>query len=183
MSAPNFRLLTAADAADYQKLRLEALARNPESFLGTLETEKTRSLEYFEREIEFASHLPVYGYHGVWQDQTDHQAQLLGYVQIDTSYLPKQRHVAFLYNLYVSHLARRQGLGRLLCQHVFTELKNQTQVELIYLGCNSGNLQARNFYHSLGFKRCGIKPRAIKWQGVYDDEVEMVLELSGPTGN
>jgi hypothetical protein len=60
---------------------------------------------------------------------------------------------------------------------VFELLKTQTQIELIFLSYNGQNQVGRDFYHSLGFKRCGVKVNAIKWQDQYDDEVEVVLNL------
>lgn len=168
----HFRPLTPNDATAYRALRLAALTHNPECFLGTLEFESRYNLEFFERELAGAAAANCFGYHGVWEND-----QLLGYVQLETSYLPKQRHIAFLYNLYISHLARRRGLARQLCDYVFKKLRTETPVELVYLAYNSSNTSARDFYRSLGFQRCGIKPKAIKWQDHYDDEVEMVLQL------
>lgn len=167
-----FRILTVADAPAYQRLRLESLIQNPENFLQTYETEKNRQLENFERDLEGARFAPIYGYHGVFQDN-----KLMGYLQIDTSFLPKQRHLAFLYNLYITSSARRQGLAKKLCLNVLNLLKNQTQIELIYLSYNGKNETGKAFYKNLGFKRFGVKVDAIKWQSQYDDEVEAVLNL------
>lgn len=168
-----FRALTPTDAEVYRELRLAALTHDPDSFLATLEFEQKHTLDFFERELAAAASHPCFGYHGVFEAD-----QLVGYAQIETSYLPKQRHIAFFYNLYIAHIARRRGLGKQLCGHVLHLLKKETAVELVFLAYNSSNTAARDFYKSLGFKRCGIKPRAIKWQNHYDDEVEMVLELS-----
>jgi ribosomal protein S18 acetylase RimI-like enzyme len=170
---PLIRRLTANDAAAYQTLRLEALTTNPDSFLATLAGEQEHSVTYFERELEAAHHSPMYGYYGVFVADV-----LAGYAYIDTSYLPKQRHLAFLYNLHIATAYRRQGLALRLCQEIFSLLKQQTQIELIFAACNGSNKSARSFYHQLGFRRCGIKPNAIKWQGKYDDEVELVFELA-----
>jgi ribosomal protein S18 acetylase RimI-like enzyme len=167
-----FRLLTPIDAEAYRALRLAALTHDPDSFLATLEFEQRHQLEFFERELAAASSHPCFGYHGVWEGGV-----LLGYAQIETSYLPKQRHISFLYNVYIAHTARRRGLAKQLCEHIFERLRKETAIEVIYLAYNSSNAGARDFYHALGFKRCGIKPDAIKWQDHYDDEVEMVMRL------
>lgn len=172
MPLEKFKILTSQDAFEYRRLRLEALAQNPDNFLCTLESEQNRQLENFERDLEGANFQPIYGYHGIFQDD-----KLMGYVQIDTSFLPKQRHLAFLYSLYISIDARRQGLAKKLCQHIFSLLKTQTQVELVYLSYNGRNAIGKAFYQSLGFKRFGVKVDAIKWQNQYDDEVEAVLDL------
>jgi RimJ/RimL family protein N-acetyltransferase len=173
LQPPSIRLLTGADAPAYQALRIAALQQNPESFLATHEVESHRPPEFFTRELDYANHLPMYGYYGIFLDQT-----LVGYIQVDGVNLPKQRHIAFLYNLYISHDHRRKGLAATLCKHVLRELENQTNVELVFGACAAKNKSALAFYHQFGFRRCGIKPRAIKWQDEYDDEVDLVLELA-----
>lgn len=172
MSKIIFKPLTPQDAAAYQALRLTALTDDPQSFLAVLGQEQQLGLDFYERELAAVAAHPCFGYHGVWENEV-----LLGYALIETSFLPKQRHIAFLYNLYVVRSARRRGLAKQLCEYIFARLRQETAVELIFLAYNSSNLGARDFYYSLGFKRCGIKPQAIKWQDTYDDEVELVLRL------
>lgn len=167
-----FRLLTEQDAVAYQKLRLEALAVNPASFLSVSEVEATRSLLSFQYELQNAKYPPVYGYQGVFID-----GQLAGYLQLGCSTLPKQAHIAFLYNVYIGQSYRRQGLGRQLLERIIALLKQQTPVERLFVTCNALNDDGARFYQAMGFTVCGHKPKSVKWQGQYDDEVEWVKEI------
>jgi len=166
------RLLTSADAILYRALRLEALQTNPNSFISTFEAEKNKSKSSFESELVGVYNPPLFGYWGVFDGEF-----LIAYIQLFKSYLPKQAHIAFLYNLYVDPKYRRKKIATKLLNHLIKQLKNQTQTERIFLSCNAKNKEALNFYRKSGFKRCGIKAKSIKHQGEYDDEIEMVLEL------
>jgi ribosomal protein S18 acetylase RimI-like enzyme len=172
MSNITFRQLDTSDAKHYQTLRLEALTVNPESFLSTVATEQKKSLISYEYELKAAVYPPVFGYHGVFIDQ-----QLVGYIQLGGSYLPKQHHLAFLYNLYIAKDFRRQKLAQQLITYATELLRAQTVIEQLFVGCNAKNIQGAAFYQALGFKNWGRRPKSVKWQGEYDDELEWVLEL------
>ncbi len=178
-----FRRLTVHDGAAFQKLRLQALATDPAAFLATLEQESGKTTAEFERELEYALGLGFLGYFGVFiaSDPAPEVAaaptpDLVGYCQISQSFLPKQNHVAFLYNLYLAPAARGQGAATALLNYVFAAAKTNG-VERVYCSCNAGNSKALEFYLSQGFVECGRKPESLKWQGVYDDEVELSKKL------
>jgi ribosomal protein S18 acetylase RimI-like enzyme len=165
------RPLTINDVLAYRDLRLKALQTNPASYLATLKTEQTKPLESFAWEIRSAVSPPVSGYYGLYLDQI-----LIGYAQLDQVSLPKQRHIAYLYNLYVDPAHRGQGLATKLVNHL-TKLAKEQQIERLFISCNRQNTPAQKFYQHLGFKQFGLKEKSVKWQGEYDDEVEMVKEL------
>lgn len=165
------RRLGVADAAAYQQLRLKALELDGAAFLASLEREKQKGQFEFGQELEYARSSGYLGYYGA------HLAdQLVGYCHVSQSFLPKQDHVLFLYNLYVSRTARGKHIGQTLLAHVF-EIGKSNGAELVYASCNSSNATALAFYARVGFVECGRKPRSVKWDGQYDDEVELVKEL------
>jgi ribosomal protein S18 acetylase RimI-like enzyme len=171
------RPLTTDDSHLYQLLRLKAVQTDPKSFLSTFEREKDKSAEQYISEIGYSYAPPIFGHWGAFAE--DNQAKLLGYVQLGNSTLPKQAHIAFIYNLYIDVDERKQGIAGKLLSHVIYQIQAETQIERIFLSCNSQNKNALRFYKKIGFKRCGIKPRSVKWQdsngqNQYDDEVEMV---------
>lgn len=171
------RLLTSADAPAYQLLRLQALQTDPQAFLSTFETESIKHDKDFAWEVENFYHPPLYGYYGVF-DLISDQEKLIAFVQLGSSYLVKQKHIGFIYNLYIHPDYRHQTVGPQLFIHVFQAIqKYEPQIERLFLSCNATNKPAINFYKKIGFKRCGIKPKSVKWNGVYDDEVEMVKIL------
>lgn len=167
-----FRLLQASDGAQYQQLRLEALQHDPEAFYATFESEQLRHEQAFQTELDISYNPPYFGYYGAFFDQ-----QLIGFCQVNRSYLPKQSHVAFIYNLYLSPKYRGQGLAGQLLSHILSQLKAHEHTQVVYLSVLAKNQAARRFYQHFGFKRCGIKPRSAFWQNAYDDEIELVLFL------
>jgi RimJ/RimL family protein N-acetyltransferase len=169
----HIRLLTAHDGPEYQKLRLEALQTNAQVFLNTFETESSWHESAYAHELEYSYAPPYFGYYGIFEEDN-----LLGFCQITKSYLDKQRHIAFLYNLYVGANHRQRGLASNLMEHIFDQLSDHEHLESVFLSCIASNKVARKFYEKNGFKRCGIKPKSVKWQDRYDDEIEMVLRLS-----
>lgn len=166
------RPLTSLDGAAFQALRLEAVSQFPGSFLSTASAEENRPLLSFQYELKTASIPPVFGYYGIFQNH-----QLVGYMQLGCSLLPKQLHIAFIYNLYVSRSHQKQGLAKQLVQHCIDLLKEKTQIERLFVTCNASNSFGSAFYSAFGFSVWGKRPKSVLWQGNYDDEIEWVLEL------
>lgn len=170
--AITIRPLTSSDGAAFQTLRLEAVSEFPGSFLSTSIVESNRPLLSFQYELKTAFIAPIFGYYGIFQNQ-----QLLGYMQLGCSLLPKQLHIAFIYNLYVSRSHHKQGLAKQLVQHCISLLKEKTQIERLFVTCNASNALGVAFYSALGFSIWGKRPKSVLWHGNYDDEIEWVLEL------
>lgn len=165
------RLLTATDAPAYQALRLKALQTNPESYLAVFESEKQKSLDAFIWEIRATTHPPLSGYYGLFKNSA-----LIGYAQLEHMLIPKQQHLAYLYNLYVDPDFRSQGNATRLVKHL-ADLASNHGIERLLITCNRSNLPAQAFYKKLGFQQYAIREKSVKWQGKYDDELEMVKEL------
>jgi RimJ/RimL family protein N-acetyltransferase len=166
------RLLTGNDAIEYKELRLKALQNNPESYLSTFESEKQRSVEAFSSELRYTISSPIFGYYGIFLEN-----KLIGYASLEKSYLAKQKHIAFFYNLYIDPKYRNQGLALKLFNFILDKIKQKTQIERIFLSCNKKNTPAIKLYKKLGFKEYGFKEKSIKYQDEYDDEIEMVREV------
>lgn len=166
--------LNSEHAPEYQRLRLEALEHDPNAFMTSLDQEKRKDESEFGRELAFARSLGYLGYYGIFAN--DNTSHLLGYCHISQSFLPKQEHVVFLFNLYIAAAARRTGIGHQLLNHVW-KICAQHGIEIVFASCSASNTAALSFYQREGFRECGRKPRSMKWQGAYDDEVELVREL------
>ncbi|HCR81015.1 MAG: acetyltransferase, GNAT family protein [Candidatus Pacebacteria bacterium GW2011_GWB1_47_8] len=166
------RLLTTDDVAQYRALRLKALQTNPESYLSTYESEKNKPLDSFAWELRYATSQPVNGYYGVFIDD-----QLVGYTQLERSYLAKQQHIAYLYSLYVDPAYRGKGHASKLLTYLGQLAKEKAGIERLFITCNRKNLPAQELYKKLGFKQYSIREKSVKWGNEYDDEIEMVKEL------
>lgn len=169
------RLLTPDLAEPYRTLRLKALQTDPVSFLATYDAERRKSLDTFVWELRYAASPPVSGYYGVFTGSNNDQ--LVGYALLDQVSLPKQQHIAYLYNLYIDPDHRGQGHATTLLNHLSQLARDQAGIERIFITCNRKNQPAKVFYHKNGFTEYSVREKSVKWQGEYDDEIEMVKEL------
>jgi len=172
MSDIEIRILTKSDAPKYQQLRLLSLQTDAAAFLSTHDMESKLPDTSFADHLDWAFHPPSFGYFGLFVD-----GELAGYIQTGKNYLEKQSHVASLYNLYVNPKYRQQGYARKLIDFVTNLLRDEDHIERVFLSCTAQNPMAYNMYKRLGFHRIGVKVKAIKWNGQYDDEIEMVKLL------
>lgn len=167
----SFRLLSAHEGSAFRSLRLKALESDSEAFLADLKSEQLKDVLRFSRELVLAHVQPPFGYYGCFADD-----QLVGYVQIATSSLSKQRHLAFLYNLYFDPEFRGKGLAGKLLKHIQQILKT-CNVEKIVASCIASNQSALHFYQQSGFIQCGRRPGTVKWNDHYTDEIELILAV------
>lgn len=165
------RPLTERDAQAYQQLRLQALQHNPESYLATFESEQGKPTSSFAWEIRYATSPPISGYYGIFIED-----QLIGYAQLEKVNLAKQSHTANMFNLYITPEQRGQGYASQLFEHL-AKLAKEHDIERVFISCNRQNTAAQQLYKKLGFTEYGIKEKSVKYQGEYDDEVQLVKEL------
>jgi ribosomal protein S18 acetylase RimI-like enzyme len=166
------RVLLRQDAEAYRQLRLQALQTDPQVFLSTFETEHQKSAYHFEYEITSASVTPCFGYYGLFAPEDE--TKLIGFCQSAPSYMPKQPHLAFLYNLYIDPAYRGHGHARQLLTHVL-ELLKTNGLEQVIISHIASNHVAHELYNSLGFIQIGMRKKSVKFNGQYDDEMEMSL--------
>lgn len=172
LATPIIRPLTTADAPAYRALRLAALQHNPESYLATYESENQKSVDTIAWELRQWTRPPVNGYYGLFVEN-----QLIGYAQLDQIFVVKQRHIAHLYNLYIDPTHRGQGHATKLIEHLTQLAREKAGVERLFITCNRHNTAAQALYQKLGFRQYALREKSVKWQGEYDDELEMVKEL------
>jgi ribosomal protein S18 acetylase RimI-like enzyme len=170
--------LSAHDAQQFMELRLLALQTDPDAYLSTFESESGKTTDDFARELEYAKGLGYLGYYGVWSSGQDDSSDrlLIGYCQIATTFLAKQEHVLMIHNLYVKQDFRGRGLAKKLIDYLLGLAKTRG-IEVAFLSCNGSNVVALDFYKKCGFVECGRKPKSLKWQGKFDDEVELWREV------
>lgn len=167
----DIRLLSVADAPAFQTLRLHAVTNDPQAFLSTIEFETAKNLQQYTTELAFAGLISPFGYYGFFD-----QNHLVGFVQLGTTGLPKQKHIGFIYNLYVDPRFRRQHVAWQLCQKVL-QVATDHQIERIFANCLRNNPKAMAFYQRLGFSACGQRIQSVKLAEVYEDEIELVKVL------
>lgn len=90
----------------------------------------------------------------------------------------KLKHKGILCRLLVKTNYRGQGIGKQLVLEVVNRAKLLDGLEQINLTVIPTNKNAKRMYEKLGFQTFSSEKRAIKWQGNYYREDQMVLFLT-----
>ena len=159
------RRLGEGDAETFRDIRLEALARNPETFGSTFDAEKEKPLSWFSDRLG-APHV-----HGAF-----HAAKLIGIAALVIQQSAKMAHKGALVGMYVQPQARRLGVGRRLVEAIIDTARRH--VELVQLTVVTGNEAALRLYTGLGFVQYGLEKKALKQGGCYYDEILMAKDLT-----
>ncbi len=165
------RHLTVADAAAYRRIRLHSLQSAPSAFRSSHEDEAKRDLANFvERMQERLS--PRNCLLGAFDG-----AALVGTVGIHASEPKKQAHKPFLTGMFVDQTHQRRGIARQLIEAAIRVARTFEGVIDVELTVEAGNQGAIALYEKVGFVPWGRQPRALKIDGKYHDEINMVLAL------
>ncbi len=168
--AVTIRPTTAADAAAYRALRLDALARHPEVYGADAD--------------EHAAQPPVY-----WEQMTGRSGpaggllvaeaggQLVGAARLDRTPSRKLGHTASIYSMYVAAEWRGTPVAAALIAGC-CEWAAALGVRVVKLSVVTTNTAAIRLYARCGFTVYGVEPEGIAWDGVYYDELWMVRRLS-----
>ena len=89
---------------------------------------------------------------------------------------PKRSHIGVLWGMYVRPEARGTGLATALVESLIEA--GRERVEQIQLTVVASNARARRFYQRMHFSEYGLEKKALKYNGVYFDEVLMVRFLN-----
>jgi GNAT superfamily N-acetyltransferase len=158
------RLLGPDDAAAFQALRLEALARDPCAFAATPEEESGQSL------AEIAARLAQQSVFGAFDGDT-----LLGVAGFAVPARAKKRHKGSLWGVYVCEAARGRRLGRALVTQVIEHARGH--VVQLHAAVGTTNHAALGLHRMLGFTTYCLEPRGLACAGRYYDQELMVLIL------
>jgi ribosomal protein S18 acetylase RimI-like enzyme len=146
---PRIRPLAAADAATFQALRLEALARCPTAFSAALEEELSQGLEEVRARLREETVL------GAFVD-----GELCGMAGFRRPAQAKKHHKGTLWGVYVRPGIRREGLGSALVAAVIAHA--QGEVAQLHAAVVTSNDTARRLYRRLGFIAYGIEPGGLR---------------------
>ncbi len=165
----NIRALHAADAAAFQRLRLNTLRANPECFCTSLQEAQGQNLADYLQQISDTLKSDQQHLIGAFDERG-----LLGMVGIERLKGGLRCHRGRIWGLMVDADQRRRGTARQLCGQAIV-LARQMGVEKLGLELTGEALAALHLYRSLGFRIEGIEPLALKLDGRYLDEIRMAL--------
>lgn len=170
MEKAEVRLLTANDAAEYRRVRLQALSEHPEAFGSSAEDFAVQTLESLgERLANQTERFTLFG--------AFDRAELVGLVGFGRDGGLKVRHRGGIYQMYVTPGQRGRGVGRLLLEYAVEYARSLPGLEEVNLAVTVGNDPARRLYERFGFVYSHREPRYIKFDGRYYDIDWMTLKL------
>jgi ribosomal protein S18 acetylase RimI-like enzyme len=167
------RFLTPDDAAEWSQLRLQALQGDPEAFSSSVEEHQLLTIEDIGRRICSGDSFVA----GAFDTGVFGKDDLVGMAGFFREKGPKLRHKGFIWGVYLAPDYRGKGIGRKLIEIVLKRASETQGVEIVLISVSSTQTAAANLYRSLGFKRFGLEPKAVKIGGRLIDEEHMFIEI------
>jgi ribosomal protein S18 acetylase RimI-like enzyme len=167
------RLLTAADAEAWSKLRLEALERDAEAFSSSVEEHRRLRVEDVRQRLA----LEPEGRFVVGAFVSEELVGVAGFYR-DTG--PKTRHKGHVWGVYATAAMREKGIGRRLMEALLERAAKIAGLEQIQLAVTATQAAAMRMYRGLGFEVFAREVKALKIGERYIDEDFLVLWLRSP---
>ncbi len=165
-SSVEIRFLRADDAAEWKRLRVEALEHDPEAFSASLEEYRSLSIDEVKRRLWSAEDAFVVG--------AFDQERLLGIAGFYREKGPKTRHKAHVWGVYVTPEARGRRVARKMMETLLERGAGIDGIKQILLSVAATQVAAVKLYRSLGFEPFGREPRALRIGDRFIDEEYMV---------
>ena len=152
------RRLLPQDAADYRRVRLQALRGAPATFGASAEEEAARPLGAFTSRLAGSVVL------GAFDDRA-----LVGTAAYHVATGAKSAHIGRVLGVWVAPEARRAGHARGLLS-ALVDHASRHGLLVLRLCVNTGNAPAIDLYRSAGFEIYGTERAALCVDGVLIDE-------------
>ena len=106
------------------------------------------------------------------------EGELLGTVGFKRDLFVKLKHKGLIFRMYVSEIAKGQGLGRKLLRVLIERASQDKTLKQVYLTVVATNHRAKNLYLSEGFEIFSTEIDSIQMnEGEFVDEDSMILYL------
>ena len=164
------RELSAEDAEAFFELRLKGLKEEPDAFTSSYEESLSEEIASVRSKITAGPNSFVVGAF----DGT----RLIGVTGLYRyKESTKVAHKAVLWGVYLLPEYRGKGIAKKVLRTVLEKARTLVGIELVHLGVNPANKPVVKLYESVGFTKWGEEKHALKINGRYVDEDQMVLWL------
>ncbi len=163
------RFLTRDDAAEWLRLRVQALRGDPEAFSASTEEYEFLDLDEVRRRLGLEGDAFVAG--------AFESGRMVGMAGFYREKGLKRRHKAHVWGVYVAPDARGQRVGRRLMETILARAAKIAGLEQVLLSVTTTQTAAVKLYQALGFEPFGREPRALKIGNCWIDEDYMILRL------
>jgi RimJ/RimL family protein N-acetyltransferase len=163
------RFLTAEDASEWSRLRLEALQSDPAAFSSSVEEHQALPIEEVKKRLSADPDSFVVG--------AFEEGRLVGMAGFHRETGPKTRHKGRVWGVYVTTSKRGQGLARGMMKALLERATAIAGLEQVLLSVTSTQTAALALYRSLGFELFGTELRALNINGEFIDEHYFVRRL------
>jgi len=163
------RFLTADDAGEWSRLRLEALEHDPAAFSSSVEEHQALPIEEVRKRLSANPDSFVVG--------AFEEGRIAGMAGFHRETGPKTRHKGRVWGVYVTASKRGQGLARRMMKALLERAAGIAGLEQVLLSVTSTQTTALALYRSLGFEQFGTEPRALNIGGEFIDEHYLTLHL------
>jgi len=163
------RRLVGSDAAEFLRLRRQALEQEPFSFAESPEELLQVSAETYAQRLREDNESFVFG--------AFHESKLEGMAGLFREGRLKRRHKGTVWGVYVAPEYRGRGIARAILTKVLETARTIPDLKWIALSVTTEEEPARRLYASLGFRPWGVEPAALRIGNTLIDEEHMVLEL------
>lgn len=167
------RVLGAADAGAFWKLRLQGLDGDPQAFGESVEEHRALSVETVAARLGAANAENFVM--GAFVD-----GQLVGTAGFFRNPTLKRKHKGKVWGMYVADSARGKGIGRALLEALLERARSIADLEEVQLSVSASQAAARGLYRVMGFETYAREPRALRVGDRYFDEDYMALKVRAP---
>jgi RimJ/RimL family protein N-acetyltransferase len=157
--------------AEYKKIRLEALEKEPTAFAMTFEEEVVRGDDIWSTKLDPSDDLLNYK---IFACDGDEVVGMAGIFQNEKT---KLKHISNIFGVYLRDSYRGRGIGKAMLDILIKEAKKAPGVTKISLTVNTAQTPAVRSYEKAGFKNVGKVEKEMKVGNTYYDEYIMEMLL------